>query len=425
MLMMRGKDKNSVISEIASQGGAGKGVVQHHEIGQIGMFLKGFGKSKDEATKSLLASSLQIIGLDEVKKEYAERWEKIEKRVDQAVEAFFTKKLGKQDMFIRMAKNRFALLFANTSYEEGLERASKLSGELLQLLFGELPEHHNVTIEAVVLDVDLVEHISDFDDITDMVEYLNLAISDTQEEQEEDEADKTEHSVLFRSMISCNKNMVSVSELLPCNVIDGKRERIRRDDLRAMVGSRQRADVDYRLISEADAPVRKLGRVGHKPLILASVDYDTLANAYRRHEYARILKQLPRYTQTHFLINVTSVPTGLLNSRIRQILTTLKPLVLGFIFEVGADWNEFDVIRDLPVFGVSFFGDDEADLSWIEPLVARSKENSFRTFWRGVTSDVLARRAFEMHVDFLSGDVIGRVQETPVAPFSLKSNRIR
>ena len=62
MLMMRGKDKNSVISEIASQGGAGKGVVQHHEIGQIGTFLKGFGKSKDEATKSLLASSLQIIG---------------------------------------------------------------------------------------------------------------------------------------------------------------------------------------------------------------------------------------------------------------------------------------------------------------------------------------------------------------------------
>ena len=77
------------------------------------------------------------------------------------------------------------------------------------------------------------------------------------------------------------------------------------------------------------------------------------------------------------------------------------------------------------MFGVSFFGDDEADLSWIEPLVARSKENNFRTFWRGVTSDVLARRAFEMHVDFLSGDVIGRVQETPVAPFSLKSNRIR
>ncbi|MBO6826059.1 MAG: hypothetical protein JJ879_07650 [Sneathiella sp.] len=422
--MMQGKGQGSVTSASASKG-AGQGVVQHHEIGQVGKFLKSFGKSKDEATKSLLASSLQIIGLEDVKERYADQWEKLEKRVDQAVEAFFTKKLGKRDMFIRMAKNRFALLFANTSYEEGLERASTLASELLQLLFGELPDHDNVSIETVVLDADLVEHMSEFDDIADMIEYLNLAISDTEEEQGEASDEKEDHSVLFRSMINCNKNMVSVSELLPCSIQNGKRDRIRRDELAEMQGSRMRADVDYQLISEAEGAVNGLGGLGKKPLILASVDYDTLANSYRRHEYARILKRLPKYTQKHFLINVTSVPAGLLNSRIRQILTTLKPLALGFIFEVGPDWDEFDVVRDLPVYGVSFFGDREEDLMWIEPLVERAKVNNARTFWRGVSSDDLARRAFEMRVDFLSGDVIGRVQETPVSPFSLKSNRIR
>ncbi|MBE7637940.1 hypothetical protein GUA87_13870 [Sneathiella sp. P13V-1] len=395
--------------------------MQHHEIGQVGQFLRNFGGSKEQATKSLLASSLQIVGLDQVKEKYAQQWEKLEKRVDQAVEAFFTKKLGKKDMFVKMAESRFALLFADTTYEEGLKKANQLAKELLQLLFGELPDQEVVSIETVVLDVNLIEHISEFNSPDELVEYLNFAVSDVEEEKQENGSSKAKeiNSVLFRSVVNCQKNLVSMTELLPCRLVDGRKERIENSELAALHGQRERAGIDYSLLHESKAAMRSLGNLGNKPLVFATVDYDTLANSYRRYEYAGIIKQLPAYTLKHLVINITNIPDGILNSRIRQILTTLNPLVLGFVFEVGPDWNEFDTVSDLPVFGISFFGDYEEDLLWIEPLIERAKSHGFRTFWRGVESDDIARRAFEINVDYLSGDVIGRVQETPVSPFSL------
>ncbi len=405
----------------SSQKGKGDKVVQHHEIGQVGQFLRNFGGSREQATKSLLASSLQIVGLDQVKEKYAQQWEKLEKRVDQAVEAFFSKKLGKKDMFVRLAESRFALLFADTSYEEGLKRANQLARDLLQLLFGELLDKEVVSIEAVVLDVNLIDHISDFNSPDELVEYLNFAVSDVKDEKQAKEQNlpKVESSVLFRSVVNCRKNLVSMTELLPSHLEDGKKIRITNSELTSLLGHRARAEIDYALLLESSAALHSLGTQGNKPLVFATVDYDTLANSYRRYEYARIIKHLPDYTLKHLVINITNIPDGILNSRIRQILTTLNLLVLGFVFEVGPDWDEFETVSDLPVYGVSFYGDHEEDLLWIEPLVERSKSHGFRTFWRGVESDDLARRAFEIDVDFISGDVIGRVQESPVSPFSL------
>ena len=158
----------------------------------------------------------------------------------------------------------------------------------------------------------------------------------------------------------------------------------------------------------------------NKPLFVVSVDFETLAHAYRRLRYAKALKNLPEYTQKRLIINILNITPGLLNSRLRQILTTLNPLVLGFTFEVDEEWDDFDVIVDLPVYGLSVVGNTEQDLIWIEKLSRKVKSHNLRLCWRNLDSDDLARKAFSYRVDFVSGPVIGRCNREPIAPFSLK-----
>jgi hypothetical protein len=396
-------------------------LVQHHEIGELGHFLRAFGKNKEDVVKSLLASSLQIIGLDDVKSRYAEFWEKIEKRVDSAVEAFFTKKLSKHDYFVRMDENRFALLFANSTYEEGLERANKLAGELLQLLFGELPEKNIVRVETIVLDINLVDHINDFQNMEELVEYLNTAIIEIKSPVDDEfESIEESLSVTFRPMLNNAKSFLSVNEVLPCHLENSRKQPLEISESVFGASARMRAELDYRLVQDVKPAFNKLGGLRCKPLLLISVDYETLANPYRRYEYARFLKKLPDYTKKRLIINISNVPESLLNSRIRQILSTINPLVLGFVFEVAAGWNDFDVIKDLPVYGIGFVGEDEGDLVWIEELITRTKEVELKAFWRNVGSDDLARWAFSIGIDYISGPVIGREQDQPIPPFSLK-----
>lgn len=55
-----------------------------------------------------MTSSLQILGLDEIRQKFGSRWHALEKRIDFAVEAFFSKKMGKKDLFLRLDTGNYA-----------------------------------------------------------------------------------------------------------------------------------------------------------------------------------------------------------------------------------------------------------------------------------------------------------------------------
>lgn len=397
------------------------GVVQHHEIGELAHFLTAFGKNKEEAAKTIAASSLQVLGLEEIQQKYADRWHLLEKRVDFAVEAFFSKKLSKKDLFVRLETGSYALIFADTTKEKGLEKSEKYATDLLELLFGQVPEVEQVTIEASAMDVDLSEVMDDFQNIEELIEYLQGFNCETREEDEEQFKESSEDIVVcFRPMINQTKKIMSVIEAMPCRKDGDQFKEIPLTDPLLQGTSDLRAELDIMVLEQAKPAVETLGSMKNKPLLMVSVDFETIAHAYRRLRYAQALKRLPAYTQKHLIVNILGVEPGLLNSRLRQILTTLNPLVLGFTFGVGPEWNDFDKITDLPVYGLSVVGGQEQDLIWIEQLVQKTRDRGLRVCWRNMESDDLARQAFSYGVNYVSGPVIGRCNEDPIAPFSLK-----
>jgi|GEM_PF-2783306 len=397
------------------------GVIQHHEIGEMSHFLSAFGSSKEDAVRTLVASSLQIVGLEEVKKKYEGRWEKISQRVEQAIEAFFTKKLTNGDTFVRLGEGRFALIFQNLTREEGQAKAVALARELIKLLFGEMPGADMISVETMVIDENIAGSFEDFDNLEDLIAHFQKAIEKVEKKEEEQIKEAEDELVVqFRSVINHGKKIISATEVVPCWKTGKKTSLLLKSDAMLNGSPHLRAELDLLLLKEAGVAIAKLGAKGNKPIVLITVSFETLANASARRKYAEMMKGLPVYTRKHLILNIEGIEQGTPNSRYRQILTSVRQLVLGFSFEVNMAWDDFQVISDLPVVAITVASNNSSDLAWIEHLRERTKKAGLKFIWRDLRNDELARWAFRLGADYVSGTVIGGLQETPTRPFSIK-----
>ena len=64
-------------------------------------------------------------------------------------------------------------------------------------------------------------------------------------------------------------------------------------------------------------------------------------------------------------------------------------------------------------------GHESLEMSEIETLFRRARENGKKCIWRSLDNDALARSAFKMKIDYVSGPIFGAVQPNPAKPFTL------
>ncbi len=396
------------------------GEVKHYEIGEATSFLKPFGSTYQEALENLVTGSIQIIGLDEVKAQYAEQWGNIKKNVMQITEAYISRKLDRHDIFVPLDEGQFALLFADASRQEALERSKIISKDLVNKLFGELPGGELISVEATMLKVEDFDGLGKIRSLEGLVKCFREAIVKAQTRESRDFKEReTELSVRFRPMINRQKGFVGIYEAVSISEANGAQADIDADDPLFNGSPRLRAEMDCVILREAGKLIENLGETGNKPAILLSVHFETLANSYFRSKYARQLAALPKYTERRLILNVQEVTTGVPNSRYRQIFTAMRRLVLGFTFEVGPHWSDFAAIRDLPILAIVLAGHENLHLREVEALFNRVKKNGRKCIWRSVDNDTLARAAFKMKIDYVSGPIFGAVQAAPAKPFSL------
>ena len=396
------------------------GEVKHYEIGEATSFLRPFGKTYQEALENLITGSIQIIGLDEVKAQYAEQWGSIRKNVMEIAEAFISRKLDRHDIFVPLDDGHFALLFADASREEALERSKTIAQDLVNKLFGDMPGGELISVEAAMLKIEDFDELDKIKSLDGLVKCFRAAIVKAKEREERVfQEHETELNVRFRPLINRRKGFVGMYEAVSRTTSDEKEPEATASDPLFNESPRLRAEMDCVILRETGGVFKKLGGAGNKPIIFLPVHFETLANSYFRSKYARILASLPDYTEWHLVLNVQDLAAGVPNSRYRQIFTSLRQLVLGFTFEVGPSWNEYDAIRDLPVLAMTLAGHESLELSQIEAFFSRSKQNKKKCIWRSVDNDALARAAFKMQVDYVSGPIFGALQVVPAKPFSL------
>lgn len=397
------------------------GPVDHYEIGEAAHFLKPYGRTYRDALQNLITGSIQIVGLDDVKAQYADQWETIEKSVLRITEAFLARRLGKQDVYVPLDAGHFALLFADLSREDAVAKSREIASDLVNKLFGEMPGGELISVEAAMLEIEDFDGLDRIESLDDLIHCFRTAIEKTQDAETRDfQKRRQEIGVRFRPFINRRKNFMAMNEVLAYDLTDGEAKPLTSDDPVFNGTPRLRAEMDFVILREVGKHIEELGDAGNKPTIFLSVHFETLANAFCRGKYARILSALPLYTSRHLILNIQGTVTGTPNSRYRQIFTSIRSLVLGFTFEVNPDWKEFDSIRDLPVHAITVAEQGQQSLPEITRLIGLAKGNKKKVVWRSLGDDALVRAAFDAGMDYVSGPVFSTIQPTPFRPFSIR-----
>lgn len=398
--------------------------VEHYEIGEATAFLRPFGKTYREALENLVTGSIQIIGLDEVKARYSAQWGCIRDNIMEIAAAYISRKLGRHDIFVPLDDGHFALLFADASRRDAIARARVIANDLVNKLFGEMPGGELISVEAAILTVEDFDGLETIHSLEELVSCFQKAIRQAQQRESAHlEVQEAELDVRFRPLINHRKSFVGLYEVIDREADEEVTEAPGTEDLWRDGSHRIRAELDCLMLTELTTAVNRLGGPARKPALFLSVQFETLANSYFRSRYARLLAAFPHYSAQRLILNVRDIPTGVPNSRYRQIFTSLRPLVRGFVFEVDLHWRDFAAISDLPVLAISLAGHKSLDLADIAALFTRAREQGLKCIWRGLDNDELARAAFRMQIDYVSGPIFGSPQSAPARPFSLPGNK--
>lgn len=395
-------------------------VVQHHEIGDAVHFLKMFGATRKLAVSNLMAGSIQILGMDEIKRQYEGDWKNIEHKVLRNTELFFSRKLAKGDLYTSLGNDQFALLFANSSKAEAQIKAQEITANLISHLFGQVPGADLITIEALILDADSFDGIGPIRSLSELVAAFQSAVSRSKKEESQTfEHARKEIELKFRVCINRKDNVVSMNDCLLYRTVDDMPVVIEDEDPLRLGTSQLRADLDIEAVCLLAPYLQNLEDVEDKPYFLLDVQYETLANRSTRQKYAGALKRLPQFSTEYLILNIAGLLKGTPQSRFQQILSFLKPLVFGFYFEISLPWNEFDKIKGLPVLGFTLSDITLSKQDMLAHFVGVAKAQEKEIFLRAINSDTVAKIAFNLNIDNVSGPAIAALQDSPTRPFAL------
>lgn len=92
------------------------------------------------SSQSLMAGSLELVGLDEIKEALGSRWADLAARASELAEQGIRRRLSEADILQVLSDTEFSICFSRLDREAAVERAKQISREIKQEIFAELPE---------------------------------------------------------------------------------------------------------------------------------------------------------------------------------------------------------------------------------------------------------------------------------------------
>ncbi|WP_217808119.1 hypothetical protein [Oceanibacterium hippocampi] len=388
--------------------------VRHHEIGELAGLLKHMGETQARAVDALLAGSIQVLGLDEVRERYAADWARLEARIGEIVETFIASRLGKQDLLIPLGTQQFAIVFAELSRDEARAQARKIAGQLANHLFGQVPHGELISVEGLAMTLDELEGLDEVTSVEDLVRCFKAA-QDRQRGREVEAIEAAQSQLGFRfwPTVNVSKRMISIYECAATRDGPDGASMLAPDDPVIPASGDGRSEFDLLVLQEAGTHLGSLGGLMHKALLMVPVHFETLAARYHRTAYVEALKELPGAGERRLILKIEGLPDGTPNTRLRQIVTSIKPLVMGTVWQVEPDFAHFQALEGLHALGIALDGRRVARLERLEKLVATASRAGLRPFLGAIGTTDAATTACRLGFRYLNGRALAPMLHRP------------
>lgn len=377
---------------------------------------------------SVMAGSLELVGLDEIKDALGKRWEGLAARAAELAEQGIRRRLGDADVLQVLSDTEFSICFAKLGREAAVERAKQISREIKQEIFAELPEFSSsVSVKQYVAEIELKNLDGDTGSLADrlvltlrrmrleadraILNYRRLLLKDFQ--------------ILFapvwepeKAVVDLNRCVLDLS--LGCTTLSQFQAIADPDQMVDTL-----ADMDCLALTRALEVLHRYGRASKVASLLVPVGYQTLARNATRREYLKLLTSLPEVYMPFVKLEVTNVPSRPNVDHLNDLLFTVSAIRPGLTLQVGGGANYLSGLDPTPLWGLSCnlsMGQmRDASLKSVPPAFWDfARTNGLRTLAHSANTIGLALAAIDCGFDYVSGTAIHLSQDTPRTPSRLQ-----
>lgn len=382
---------------------------------------------ENNGARSVMAGSLELVGLDEIKEALGNRWEGLAARAAELAEQGIRRRLADADILQVLSDTEFAVCFAKLGRDAAVERAKQISREIKQEIFAELPEFSSsVTVKQYVAEIDLKKLDGDTVSLADrlVVTLRRMRLEADREILNYRRLLLKDFQILFAPVWEPGKAVVDINRCvldlsLGCTTLSQFQAIADPDQMVDTL-----ADMDCLALTRALEVLHRYGRASKVASLLVPVGYQTLARSATRREYLKLLNSLPDVYSPFVKFEVTNVPSRPDVDHLNNLLFTVSAIRPGLTLQVSGAASYLAGLDPTPLWGLSCnlsMGQmRDASLRSVPPAFWDfARTNNLRTLAHSANTIGLALAAVDSGFDYVSGTAIHLSQDTPRAPSRL------
>jgi hypothetical protein len=376
----------------------------------------------------VMASKVQLIGLDRLKEHFGDSWSRIAVRADQIAERSIRKSLGDRDIMTKVHDLNYLVLFADASQDEAQLRCRIIASDIARQLIGEDASGELLTVKTGVAPVDGDTSFEDAPNLDDLVSRLvaesetgsvpiaaapavSVAASDTA-------GPLAAVEFVYRPMWDVRRKVVTSFLCVPAVRLAGGRRVIGESAIAGIDTEQVQRALDRRILERAITDLLAAFNADRKHLIAVPVHFETVSTSVRRLEYLRECQRLPPVAAKLLLFEVVGAPDGVTQGRLLEITTALRAVARGVIFRASiwsTGWGDLGLARIVAV-GADLSSEHASETVLVERLVKfadAADKRKLGSYLHGLRTLSLTVSAVGAGFHHLSGQPIATLADAP------------
>jgi hypothetical protein len=380
--------------------------------------------ARRDTAESITAGTIQLLGLDDIKRDLGASWPKISSRAMSLAEAVIKSHLTQGDIYTQQGNDAFVLFFAHKTPAEGAETAQSMSAEIKAAIAKELPK----IAGAIGVDHFVAEVANDviFEDNREqpLADVLFNSLAKIRAEAEQALNKKRaalirDARVVFRPVWNPSKRAVLIFRCM----LDSASGATALEHL-ALISEPDQlqsamAELDLLVFGRAIKSLHELLHRESRSVLLIPIHFCTFLNKSAGDEYIRVCQGLPEPYRKFIFFELHGVPAGTPGSRIEQICSFLQPFCHSVILEAGAPSRDFSHLTTANMNGISLdFTDASGDMAAsLKSAVAIARSKNLIAIVHGANSISQLQAAISAGFDYVNGEAVHISMDEPKGAF--------
>ena len=357
---------------------------------------------------------VQVIGLEEIRDEIGERWEKHKETVWAHLQGLLSQKLGPTDFYVQIDDTSFLVSMPTAQEQEAqifcLRVAHDLHGSLLghcdteKLRIARVVSVKDGAVQTAMVTGDVLNTLA-----------KRAGLEASAPEASLHKPDKIEHPFMPPAKFQ--------HEYLP--MWDAQKEAVttyrcvsRLEQHTETPGCRAKFELP-RAISRIDEATRCLTAhlaAGERFMMWIPLPYDVMSSAVGRMEIAGICRGLSSDLRPYLIFEICDLPQGVPQSRLSELVGSLRPFCRGVAAQVPLRTANYSAYlgTGLQAIGLSVAGGVPTEIgNEIRRLSQAVKKQKMLTFVQDVPRSELLQAARALGIHLLSSPLIGTCIQDP------------